>query len=208
MCFFKKARTLHNIVTIIFFGFFLAIAVWSCSPTSDLYKAEKLSDNNFSNYKAYAFMPTNDTAYTKMIDRKPFEKMLGTAVKSELAKRGMHLDTTGPECLFTYTLKMNRNYEANQGQYMEYKPEVYQPAFDNQARVYTFSSENKPVVYAGQLSVDTLREGSLIIDMIDIKENKVIWRATAEGKRPETYQQPSQETVDKIVKTMFKSFPK
>jgi len=187
---------------------FCAVLIYSCSSTSDLYKSEKLSDNNFKNYKTYAFMPTNDTAYTKMIDRKPFERMLGIAVKEELDKRGMHLDTANPDCLFTYTLKMNRNYEVSQGEYMEYKPEVYQPAFDNQARIYTFSSENKPVVYAGNLSVDTLREGSMLIDMIDIKENKVIWRSTAEGKRPETYQQPSQATVDKIVKTMFKTFPK
>ena len=187
---------------------FCAVLIYSCSSTSDLYKSEKLSDNNFKNYKTYAFIPTNDTAYTKMIDRKPFERMLGIAVKAELDKRGMHLDTANPDCLFTYTLKMNRNYEVSQGQYMEYKPEVYQPAFDNHARIYTFSSENKPVVYAGNLSVDTLREGSMLIDMIDIKENKVIWRSTAEGKRPETYQQPSQAAVDKIVKTMFKTFPK
>lgn len=153
-------------------------------------------------------MPTNDTAFTKMIDRKPFERMLGMAVKEQLDKRGMRLDTANPKCLFTYTLKMNRNYEVSQGQYMEYKPEVYQPAFDNQARIYTFSSDNQPVVYSGNLTVDTLREGSILIDMIDIHENKVIWRATAEGKRPETYQQPSQAVVDKIVKTMFKSFPK
>jgi len=47
-----------------------------------------------------------------------------------------------------------------------------------------------------------------VIDMIDIKENKVVWRTTAQGKRPETYQQPHEEIVDEIVKAMFKKFPK
>ena len=179
-----------------------------CSSTSDLYKSEKLTENNFGNYKTYAFLPTTDTSYTKMIDRRPFERLLGPAVKEQLSKRGMSLDTLHPDCFFTYTLKMNRNYEVSNTQNMVYKPEVYAPAFDNQARIYTFSSDNKPVVYAGNLSVDTLREGSLVIDMIDVKENKVVWRATAQGKRPEMYQQPSPEMVDKIVKTMFKSYPK
>src|ERR1041385_5781867 len=164
----------------------LVLFLWGCSSTSDLYKSEKLSNNSFTNYKTYAFMPTNDTAYTKIVDRKPFEKMLATAVKAQLDKRGMRMDTANPDCLFTYILKMNRNYEVSQGQYMEYKPEVYEPAFDNHARIYTFSSDNKPVVYAGNLNVDTLREGSIVIDMIDVKENKVVWRSAAEGKRPET----------------------
>jgi hypothetical protein len=179
-----------------------------CSTTSDAYKSEKLSDNSFKNYRTYAFIPTTDTAYTNFFRKAPFEKMLGTAVVKQLAKKGMTLDTLRPDCLFTYKLVINRKYEVSQQQEVVYKPDVYAPAFDNQARIYTFSSNNRPVVYNGKMNVDTLREGSLVIDMIDIKENKVVWRGTAQGKRPETYQQPQEEVVQEIVKTMFKKFPR
>jgi hypothetical protein len=186
---------------------FIAICS-SCSTTSDIYKSEKLSDNSFKHYKTYAFIPTTDTAYTNFFQKAPFEKMLGTAVVNQLSKKGMKMDTVHPDCLFGYKLAMNRKYEVSNQQEYVYKPDVYTPAFDNQARIYTFSSENKPVIYSGKMYVDTLREGSLVIDMIDIKENKVVWRTTAQGKRPETYQQPHEEIVDEIVKAMFKKFPK
>ena len=203
---FARARLLCTQIMIPVF--FCIMCVCSCSTTTDLYKAEKLSDNDFRNYKTYAFLPTTDTSYAKMIERRPFEHMLGSEVRAQLSKKGMTLDTLHPDCFFTYKLKMNRNYEVNQQQEVVYNPEVYSTGFDNQSRVYVYSSDNKPVVYAGNLTVDTLREGSLVIDMIDVKENKVVWRAAAEGKRPETYQQPSGETVRYIVKTMFKKFPK
>jgi hypothetical protein len=185
-----------------------AIVTWSCSTTSDVYKSEKLSDNSFKHYKTYAFVPTTDTAYTNFFQKAPFEQMLGTAVVKQLSKKGMKMDTSHPDCLFSYKLALHRKYEVSQQQEVVYKPDVYTPAFDNQARIYTFSSENRPVVYNGKMYVDTLREGSLVIDMIDIKENKVVWRTTAQGKRPETYQQPHEEIIDEIVKAMFKKFPK
>jgi hypothetical protein len=180
----------------------------ACSTTTDLYKSEKLSESSFKNYKTYAFVPTTDTTYTKMISRKQFEQLLGNEVITRLNKKGMTLDTANPQVFFSYKLIMNRKYEVNQQQEVVYKPHTYTPAFDNEARIYTFSSDNKPVVYAGKINVDTLREGSLVIDMIDVKENKVVWRSTAQGTRPESYQQPTQEFVHEIVRSMFKKFPK
>ena len=89
-----------------------------------------------------------------------------------------------------------------------YSPDVFVPAFDNDARIYTFSSNNRPVTYAGQYNIDTLREGSLVIDMIDTKEGKVIWRSTAQGTAKETFQQPTEGRVNEIIHDMFKKFPK
>lgn len=61
---------------------------------------------------------------------------------------------------------------------------------------------NKP--YAGRLDIDTLREGSLVIDMIDAKQGNVVWRSSLQGKTQETFQQPSEEGVNDIVYKMFK----
>ena len=109
-----------------------------------------------------------------------------------------------PMPLFTYKLIVNRKYEVNQDKEVVYNPQVFTPAFDNDARIYTFSSDNRPVTYAGKLNVDTLREGSLVIDMIDTKKGDVIWRSAMQGTTPETYQQPSREGVDAIIHEMFK----
>jgi hypothetical protein len=85
---------------------------------------------------------------------------------------------------------------------------VFTPAFNNDAKIYTFSSNNRPVTYAGNYNIDTLREGSLVIDMIDTKLGKVIWRSTGQGKTKETYEQPTVERVNELIHNMFKKFPR
>ena len=182
--------------------------ICGCSEPSELFSSEKLSSSDFRNYKTYAFSRTNDTAYTKMINKKQFEQNLAAEVTRQLNKRKMKLDTVKPDCIFTYTLVMNRKYAVNNNQEVVYNPDVFIPAFDNEARIYTFSSNNRPAVYGGKINVDTLRQGSLVIDMIDIKENKVVWHATAKGERKESYSQPQPEMIDYIVQKMFKKFPK
>ena len=97
---------------------------------------------------------------------------------------------------------------ANQQQHVEYNPDVYTPAFDNDAKIYTFSSNNKPVVYAGKMSIDTLREGSLVVDMIDPKTGSVVWRSSMQGKTQETFQQPTEAGVNEVIHYIFKKFPK
>jgi len=186
----------------------LVVWMYNCSGPSDLFSSEKLSDNDFRNYKTYAFSRTSDTAYTKMIDKQQFEQNLATEVIKQLNKRKMKLDTTKPDCIFTYTLVMNRKYAVNNNQEVVYNPDVFIPAFDNDARIYTFSSNNRPAVYGGKINVDTLRQGSLIIDMIDVKQNKVVWHAAAKGERKESYTQPQPEMIEYIVQKMFKKFPK
>ena len=181
--------------------------VYSCAPTNNLFSTEKLS-SGYSKYKTYAFLPTKDTAYTKMFDKKRLETLMSVAAKRELSNKGMQLDTAHPDCFFTYKLIVNRNYAVDQQQEVVYNPDVYTPAFDNDARVYSFSSNNRPVTYAGKMNIDTLREGSMVIDMIDTKTSQVIWRSTYAAKTKETFEQPREEVVNEVMYNMFKKLPR
>jgi len=186
-----------------------AIATGCSAPKDIVYNNEKLSPSGYSQYKTYAFQPTKDTSYTKMFDKKRLESLMSAMTIRELSKKGMQLDTTKPpDCFFTYKLIVNRDYAANQQEELVYNPDVYIPAFDNDARIYTFSSNNRPVTYAGQLHIDTLREASLVIDMIDRQQGNVVWRSTMQGKVKETFQQPTEARIYEIISTMFKKFPK
>src|SRR5205085_8855903 len=115
---------------------FFAASICRCSESSELFSSERLSDNDFRHYKTYAFSPANDTAYTKMINKQQFEQNLATEVIKQLDKRKMKLDTWKPDCVFTYTLVMNRKYAVNNSQEVVYNPDVFIPAFDNNARIY------------------------------------------------------------------------
>lgn len=185
----------------------IAACMYGCAAPSDLYKSENLV-SSYSAYKTYAFLPTKDTSYTKMFDKKKLESLMSAAAIRELSSKGMKLDTSHPACFFTYKLIVNREYKVDQQQEVVYNPDVFVPAFDNDARIYTFSSNNRPVTYGGQYNIDTLREGSLVIDMIDTKEGKVIWRSTAQGTAKETFQQPTEGRVNEIIHDMFKKFPR
>lgn len=182
--------------------------IFSCSTPSVLYNSENLSPTGFSQYKTYAFMPTTDTMYAKMFDKKRLETLMSAAAVKELSKKGMKLDTVHPDCFFKYTLIINRNYEISQEQHVVYNAQVYTPAFDNDARIYTFSSDNRPVTYGGKYGIDTLREGSLVIDMVDTKHGNVVWRSTMQGKTKETYEQPTAARIDDIIHEMFKKLPR
>jgi len=184
------------------------IAAGCAAPKDIVYNTEKLSPNGYSQYKNYAFQPTSDTSYAKMFDKKRLSALMSATAIRELSKKGMQLDTTNPDCFFTYKLIVNRDYAANQQDEVVYNPDVYIPAFDNDARIYTFSSNNRPVTYAGKMQIDTLREGSLIIDMIDRKNGNVVWRSSFQGKTKETFQQPSEANVAIIMENMFRKFPK
>ena len=198
-----------KIIYNLLFTIAIAVCIYGCATTSNgIFNTEQLSPTGYSAYKTYAFVPTKDTSYTKMFDKKRLEVLMSTAAIRELSKKGMKLDTAHPDCFFTYKLIVNRNYEVNQQQDVVYNPDVFIPAFDNDARVYTFSSNNRPVTYNGKLNIDTLREGSFVIDMIDTKEGKVIWRSTASDKTRETYQQPTEARVNELIANMFKKFPR
>jgi Domain of unknown function (DUF4136) len=190
--------------------FFLVITLFAagCHSTSKMYNSETSPGIDFSQYKTYAYLPTHDTAYTKMVNKKKLEHALATEVVKQLTKRGMTLDTLHPDCLFTYTLVMKRKYEIDQEKDVVYSPQVYDPGYGSQGYVYYFSSDNRPAVYNGKMNIDTLREGSLVIDMIDRKENKVIWRASAQATREQSSIPSLQETVKIIVPEMFSKFPK
>ena len=180
-----------------------------CYGSNIIYNADKTKGVDFSKYKTYAFTATKDTAFTKLVDRKNLERNLAGAVRAELSRRGMTMDTVHPDCLFTYSLVMNKTYEVGQKPPEVYNPQAYAPMYAGQATVnyYIPYSYNPTPSYDGGLAVTTFRDGSLVIDMIDPSSNKVVWRTGAQGKQEESTRKGVKATINEIVPQMFKKFP-
>lgn len=214
-----------------FLSLIAALVFVSCSP--NLFPVETAKGTDFSKYKTYAFLPTDDTSFAKMVNRDSLKKALAIVAISELGKKGFTMDTAHPDCFFKYTLVMKRSYDKSQQQYTDYMPgsintpyynspdsraavnipsdnNTYTPNLNNpyQGQVYYFSSDIKPQVYSGKMQVVTMREGSFVIDMIDSKDKKVIWRSSFNGKRDETKLPSLQNVVAVIVPQMLKKIPK
>jgi hypothetical protein len=183
--------------------FFLA----GCYSSSNIYKAEKTKGVDYKKYKTYAFVPTKDTAYTKMVSKKNLENNLAHAVMTQLSAHGMVLDTLHPDCLFTYTLVMNKSYDVGQKPPEVYNQQAYAPVYPGQANVYYYIPANVTPTYNGGMQVTTFRDGSLVIDMIDRQDNKVVWRTSAQGKQSEDEAKGVKSNINEIVPQMFKKFP-
>ncbi|HMC84361.1 MAG TPA: DUF4136 domain-containing protein [Chitinophagaceae bacterium] len=181
------------------------------SPTANLYQAEKTKGVDFKNYKTYAFLHTNDTAYTKLEDKQKVESALAAAVRQQLTKHGMVLDSANPDCLFTYTLVLNKTYQVGQSPSPVYAPQSNVGALPGQYDMYYYVPQStayyNPALYQGSMQVTTFRDGSLVIDMIDRKDKKIIWRSSAQGKVDERDRKGIRPTIDQIVPAMFKKFP-
>jgi hypothetical protein len=211
-------------------GLILLLTITGCASNSAIqFESEEMLESGYSTFKTYAFLPTNDTNYAKLINRQTFVPLLAHTAKAELDKKGLVLDTLHPDCLFTYHLVMNRKYEANQQSVTEYKPQTYAagtPIYDTYSssgvsgssavragtapysNVYYFSSNNKPITYSGKMSIDTLREGSMVIDMIDVKSNRIVWRSIAQGKNKESNKADLKTSVEYVIPKMLSKLPR
>jgi Domain of unknown function (DUF4136) len=187
------------------------IILSGCYPAATReYQSEKTKGVDYKTYKTFAWLATKDTSYTKIAEKKKVEAALAAAVMQQLTKRGMVMDTLNPDCLFTYTLVLNKTYAVDQA-----PPEVYSPQSapylaPGQYNYYYYQPQPyyyDPNSYGGKISVTTFREGSLVIDMIDRKQNKIVWRTTAGGKVDQDEAKGVKPTINEIVPMMFKKFP-
>ncbi|PWU04140.1 MAG: hypothetical protein C5B52_01950 [Bacteroidetes bacterium] len=181
------------------------------SSVPEMYNSEKTPGVDFKKYKTYAWRRTADTSYTRFVNRRQFVAVLIPEVMKELESKGLKYDSTNPDCLFQYTLLMKQKYNINQEEReVSYSPQYYQNPYAGygQNPVYYFSSDNTPAVYAGQMNVVKMKEGTLIIDMIDTKDNKVVWRTSANGERNDEKTGGVEQVVRTIVPEMFRKFPK
>jgi len=48
----------------------MALLFAACASGPKMYSSESLKGVDFSKYKTYAFLPTKDTSYSKIVDRK------------------------------------------------------------------------------------------------------------------------------------------
>jgi hypothetical protein len=189
--------------------FILAIILFisACKTSIYTYQAEKTKGVDFSKYKTYAFVPTKDTAYSKLMNKENVEKSLAREVINQLSARGMAMDSLQPDCLFTYTLVINRSQEIGKRPNEVSNLYQYDPLYPGSGNIYYYRIDNGPTTYNGNIMVNTFRDGSLVIDMIDRKENKVIWRTSAQAKLNENELRGTKTTIREVVPEMFRKFP-
>jgi hypothetical protein len=184
----------------------LISVVWIFAACSNYtYYGVGNSTVNISKYRTFAWLPPIDKA--KTIDDITDEKIT-TEATDQLEKRGLVLKSSRPDALVRYTVMIDDKVRTfNDPQYVYTRGGYYPRLGYYRGNRYMYYSYRQPFpVYVGEdVEQVPYKQGTLIIDLIDGKTKKVIWRGYGVGEvsNPET----AYKDIPKVVEGIIKKLP-
>lgn len=148
---------------------------------------------DFSGYRSYAWLPDGPavTGHARL-DSPLVHERVHQSIDRVLASKGFRESAESPDFLVRYDLTAARRIDVT----------TYDSTF---YRGYGYRMSLPETI------VREYDEGTLVFDVMDTREKKVVWRGVAQGRlRPETAQlDPAQvqERVDEVVDEVLASFP-
>jgi hypothetical protein len=151
-----------------------ALAFTSCSPTSHVEVAQGV---NFHGYKTFGWVNANvkkaDRADNEIVDNN-----IKNAVSSELEEKGWRETEQQPDVLLDYNVTVQKGVkrEAEPVYGYPYTGYFYSPWRRRMGYYYN------PGFFSGYRTYNVpFKEGTLTVNMVDAKNNKLIWQGWATG---------------------------
>jgi hypothetical protein len=179
-----------------------AIACLSACSSYNYYTAG-LNKTNMSGYHSFAWLPAQDKKGGSSNDNSIADLKIKDAAVASLSSRGLRLQNSNPDLLVTYTATVGQGsktvyaatyYGSGGGFYpgwgfgwgWGYRPYYYY---------------GSPFVYYGgstPVGKEHYKEGTIIIDLIDTRSHKIVWRGFGVG---EVHNNPQKniEDIPKVV---------
>ncbi len=184
----------------------IVIGLTSCS-TYDYYAISNKPINS-SRYQTYAWIPetqskasstyNNDIATDKIVD----------ATGAELDKRGLKLNNSSPDLLIKYTAVVNNETRTYNEPVYYNPPSRLTPRigyYRGRAIYYYAYTDPFPVYVGTRARKMQVKEGSIMLDIIERKTSKLIWRGWAEGEVNDP--QKAIDDIPVVVANIFKKLP-
>lgn len=172
----------------------------SCSST----RVYTDSNNNisFSSYKTFALLdePRNIPGVGKT-NKQIVESNLEAAIEAEMKARGYTLNEKNPDVLVTFSFSSETKTNVTRQPVYSYRPTIAAAGFWR-PRYFVY---NEPFVVYNRVRTEKYKEGTLVIDIIDKKSNKVIWHGWAE--EPLKKNEKLSETLTETVKDILAEYP-
>jgi hypothetical protein len=155
----------------------------SACTTYNYYTAA-INKSNLSKYRTFAWMPKANNGDQKMGDQADVK--IKDAATFALSSKGLQLNRNNPDLIVNYTLKVGQGTRTNY-----YSPNYgwgpgwgfgwgwgwrYRPYY------YAYGA---PFAYYGGLTYaeqEQYKEGTLIIDLVDVHTRKIVWRGFGVGE--------------------------
>jgi hypothetical protein len=190
---FRNAPTITRLATLLGLGLLLA----SCATRYDI-RSQAAANANLASYHTYAFMakPGTDKDGYKSLTTQTLER----AVNREMYARGYTPAAVGsePDLVINFNIKEKDKVQGD-------SPGVgYAWGFGYGPRWGYGYGLGLDDYYNG---IQTVTEGSLVVDLVDRVRNEVVWSGTAVGQITRKSLDHPDETLDRSVTEIFAHYP-
>jgi hypothetical protein len=182
----------------------LTLSGMSACTSYDYYTAA-INKTNLSNYHTFAWMPSGnaDSKNTDLADAK-----IKDAATITLVSKGLQLSRRNPDLVVTYSRTVERGSRTNY-----YSPDYYGGYYGGFYPGWGFGygygwgyrpyyyAYGAPFAYYGGLTYaekEHYKEGTIIIDLIDTRTRRIVWRGFGVG---EVHRNP-QKNIDDLPKVV------
>jgi hypothetical protein len=174
-----------------------ALLVSGCASSPNTFSNSDPSVD-FGQYKTFGYFPTLSTdnaQYQSLVSN-----FLKVAVAQELVVRGLNHDEENPDLRVNFYIntqdKIKTRSVPTAGGYYGYRDPFYDPwgGYGSMGVAY-------------ETRVDQYTEGTLNIDVVDSKTNKLVWEGSVVGRLTEKDVRNMEQTVDEAVAAVMVNFP-
>jgi len=182
----------------------LVTVMSSCST----YNYYAVSNKKLTEYRTYAWLPESKSKASNIYNNDIAADKIVEAASAELDKRGFKLNNKRPDVLVRYTAVVNKETKTyNEPVYYD-APGRYVPrvGVHGGRAFYYYAYRNPFPVYVGsEQRMVNVKQGSIMIDLIDRETKKVVWRGWAEGELNNPEKAIAQ--LPKVIENIFKKLP-
>lgn len=201
----------------VFFGlFFLSISLLNaCSNPID-YSSDFRVNTDFAAYKTYAWRAPNEhTATTNnYIASEIVDERIRTNIDNQLAAKGFtKVDATTVDFLVNYSITAEDKIDIKTyNTYSGYGPGWGGGYYGRMGSPYGYYGMSYGMGTMGvgtETRVSEYQQGTFVLDVIDSKEDSLVWRGTAEGKMSNGTYTPQERDarISTIVGEVLAGFP-
>ena len=155
---------------------FLAItSIVACSCSSELKTSSwRAKGVDLKQYKSYAWLAPGDTSFNRRRDDKLFAGTIQQASDTELQGKGMVANTTSPDAVFIFDTHLEDHVNYTQSPSVSVGVGVgMAPGYYGGPGYYM---GGMVPVAGGEVTANYVKQGTLIIEMYDLKTNKLVWK--------------------------------
>ena len=190
----------------------ILLACFMSACTSYNYYTAAINKTDLSGYHTFAWMPQANKGEKAMTNEQADAK-IKDAVTQDLVAKGFQLSQANPDLIVNYSTKVGKGTRTNfyGGYYGGYPGWGFGWGWGWAYRPYYYAF-GAPFSYYGPVYAEKehYKEGTLIIDLVDSKTHKIMWRGFGVGemhKNPEKNMNDLPRVIDGVLSQIrFQSY--